>query len=192
MNKCKSEKGITLIALIITIIILLILAVVSMSALNGDGGIIQRTQSATEQYKIAQEKEEIGLAINVWQLESSIPGKNVTLKGIIEEELSGEINIPVTENGDGSLTVVFTKTGNSYTVTKNGNITKLEDKNNDDNSDEITDDFEIEVQQTLSESSIGTVKLTIIPTIPENWNKREFTEEEEDLAAQLVGENMRT
>ena len=41
-----SKKGITLIALVITIVILLILAAVSMNAVLGDGGLIQKAQDA--------------------------------------------------------------------------------------------------------------------------------------------------
>ena len=46
MNNIKSTKGITLVALVITIIILLILAGVTMGALMGDNGLIQRAQDA--------------------------------------------------------------------------------------------------------------------------------------------------
>lgn len=183
MNKYKSENGITLIALIVTIIILLILAVVAISSVN-DGGIIQKAQDATAQYKIAQEKEQIGLAVNLWQLENSMPGKNLTFKEVIEAELSGEINIPVTENGDGSLTVVFTKTRNIYKVEKNGNITKLEDKNNDDNGDETTNDFAIII--TKGENGVLSIKTEI----PDSWNERDFKEDEEDYAAQVVAKSM--
>ena len=40
--KIKSNKGITLIALVITIIVLLILAGVTIAALSGDNGILKR------------------------------------------------------------------------------------------------------------------------------------------------------
>ena len=61
--KGKSQKGITLVALIITIIILLILAVVAIQSVNGDG-IIQRAKDAADGYTIAQEKENVYLAAN--------------------------------------------------------------------------------------------------------------------------------
>ncbi len=47
-KKLKSEKGITLIALIITIIVLLILAGVSIAMLTGDNGILTRTKSSKQ------------------------------------------------------------------------------------------------------------------------------------------------
>ncbi len=48
-KKLKSEKGITLIALIITIIVLLILAGVSIITLTGENGTITRVQTAKKQ-----------------------------------------------------------------------------------------------------------------------------------------------
>jgi len=42
MKKRKTNKGITLIALVITIIILLILAAVSIATLTGENGILQK------------------------------------------------------------------------------------------------------------------------------------------------------
>lgn len=75
MHKAKSKKelekrkllesrGITLIALVITIIVLLILAGVSIATLTGNNGILSQAQKASEETKIAEEKEQIGLAWN--------------------------------------------------------------------------------------------------------------------------------
>lgn len=43
----KGEKGITLIALAITIIVLLILAGISITALNGDSGVLGQAKNAS-------------------------------------------------------------------------------------------------------------------------------------------------
>lgn len=40
-EKCRSEKGITLIALVITVIVLLILAGVSIAVLTGENGLLR-------------------------------------------------------------------------------------------------------------------------------------------------------
>ena len=59
-NKKTSKnmnKGITLIALVITITILLILAGISIAALTGDNGLINRAGDAKDATEIAQEKE---------------------------------------------------------------------------------------------------------------------------------------
>ena len=46
MNKLKSKKGITLVALVVTIVVLLILAGVSINAVLGDNGIIKKANQA--------------------------------------------------------------------------------------------------------------------------------------------------
>lgn len=69
------ERGITLIALVITIIILIILATVSINAVLGEGGLIQRAQEAkrlTEQ-AVLEEQETLNSLIN------KIPDKNVMI-----------------------------------------------------------------------------------------------------------------
>ena len=62
-QEIKSNKGITLIALIITIIVLLILAGVSIAMLTGENGILKRANEAVDitKYKTAEEK--VNLAI---------------------------------------------------------------------------------------------------------------------------------
>ena len=56
MQKVKSEKGITLVALIITIIVLIILAAVTIMAVQ-DSDLIGRTQNATIGYAANQKYE---------------------------------------------------------------------------------------------------------------------------------------
>ena len=57
-NFVKTNKGITLIALVITIIVLLILAGVSIAMLTGQNGILTQAQNAkkTTENKSAEEK----------------------------------------------------------------------------------------------------------------------------------------
>lgn len=52
----KSQKGITLVALVITIIILLILAGISIASLSGSG-MFQKAQKAVNDYGNASNKE---------------------------------------------------------------------------------------------------------------------------------------
>ena len=47
-EQLKTNKGITLIALVITIIVLLILAGVTIATLTGDNGILTKAQNAKE------------------------------------------------------------------------------------------------------------------------------------------------
>ena len=58
-GKNRSNKGITLIALVITIIVLLILAAVTINALSGDNGILKRAKDAKEQTN-EKNQEEMG------------------------------------------------------------------------------------------------------------------------------------
>ncbi len=59
----KKENGITLIALVITITILLILAGISIATLTGENGLLSKANTAKEEHKIAQYKEELELII---------------------------------------------------------------------------------------------------------------------------------
>ena len=56
LEKHKSTKGITLIALIITIIVLLILAGVSIAMLTGENGILTQASKAATQTEIARSR----------------------------------------------------------------------------------------------------------------------------------------
>ena len=58
-TKFKENKGITLIALVVTIIVLLILAGISINALAGQNGILNRTTSAKQKTEEAQAQEEL-------------------------------------------------------------------------------------------------------------------------------------
>ena len=55
--KNKSEKGITLIALVVTIVVLIILATISINAVIGQGGIIQQAKDAKTFYETKELEE---------------------------------------------------------------------------------------------------------------------------------------
>ena len=54
----RNQRGITLIALIITILVMVILAVVSISAILGDNGVIEKTEYAKEEQRGATVEEQ--------------------------------------------------------------------------------------------------------------------------------------
>ena len=56
--KMKSNKAITLVALIITIIVLLILAGVTLNMVLGENGLINKAQSSVDKYKESAENEQ--------------------------------------------------------------------------------------------------------------------------------------
>ena len=82
----KSQKAITLVALVITIIILLILAGISILTLAGDNGLLNKVKETKEKTLKAELKEEIELAIMEIQTEYLQKGTSVTLD-IIKTEI---------------------------------------------------------------------------------------------------------
>ena len=118
MEKLKSKKGITLIALVITIIVLIILAGVSIAMLTGNKGILTQAQKAKEETENATEEEKIQLAVI---------GSSVTDNGysdILDEESFteelqkqfGSQSIDVHSNGDGSFLITINDTQRKYYI----------------------------------------------------------------------------
>ena len=76
LKKRRTNKGITLIALVITIIVLLILAGVSIATLTGENGILTKATNAKAETIKAQEKEQIELAYLSAQTKKMSNGSN--------------------------------------------------------------------------------------------------------------------
>ena len=74
MNKLKSKKGITLVALVVTIVVLLILAGVSINLVLGDNGIIAKAKEAQRKSAEATQNDLIGMNELAQQLEEKING----------------------------------------------------------------------------------------------------------------------
>ena len=60
-NFCKSDRAITLIALVVTIIVLLILAGVTINSVVGSDGVIKKSKVAVNQYKKSEGEEEVSI-----------------------------------------------------------------------------------------------------------------------------------
>lgn len=58
----RTDSAITLIALVITIIVMLILVGVTLKIALGENGIIKNTKTATEEYSISAEEEQLAMA----------------------------------------------------------------------------------------------------------------------------------
>ena len=104
--KNKSEKAITLVALVITIIILLILAGITLATLTGENGLIKRAIEAREKtrYEIAEEK--VKLAVNASYGESGNLEKEELKENInkiegLHEQIIGDISYDLTIKVDG-------------------------------------------------------------------------------------------
>lgn len=111
MNKIKSTKGITLVALVITIIILLILAGVTIATLTGDNGLIKRAQDAKIATEIASIKEEIQTDILSEQAENQGSISDSSLKTILEKYVANP-ETDIIKNEDGTIKEIITKKGN--------------------------------------------------------------------------------
>lgn len=125
VQKLKSNKAITLIALVVTIVVLLILAGISLNLVLGNNGLIKKSKYAKEETTVADEKEKVEMAYVSAALKKL--GDTVTAEEL-QEELDSSVGAGktvVTSNGDGTLNVLFNATGNNYNV-DNGAVEKIE------------------------------------------------------------------
>lgn len=90
-NKCKNEKGITLIALVITIVILIILATVTLNVVLGEGGLIERARFAAFATKVRQYQEYVDMYVLEQQMAGETGDINITVmnKDKIKEIIPG-------------------------------------------------------------------------------------------------------
>ena len=120
-EQLKTNKGITLIALVITIIVLLILAGVTIATLTGDNGILTKAQNAKEKNAQKTVEEQINLAVQASRINEGL----VIDKDILEQELTNnEIEIIKSENDELPWTVK--KDGYVYTISENGEVKEKE------------------------------------------------------------------
>ena len=103
----KTQKGITLVALVITIIVLVILAAVSINAVMNDG-LIKNAETAVGKYEAAKEKEETELGNLLQKIENA--------KGKVKWEQEGNKITGTLPNGDEKEFTV----GNKVTYTSAG------------------------------------------------------------------------
>ena len=111
------EKGITLIALVVTIVVLLILAGVSINALFGNNGIIEKAKEAQNAMTVATEKDQISLALTEWEL------TNKTEKTTFEKFMKGKFGEDNVETVTENEVIVTMESANRYRVKTDGTIT---------------------------------------------------------------------
>ena len=97
----KSDRAITLIALIVTIIILLILAGVTINLAVNDKGIFSKAKKATEAYKKTNAGEQLGELLYEYQIEKAT-NDNIKLIDFLKDKNGVD---EVADNGDGTLSV---------------------------------------------------------------------------------------
>ena len=168
------QKGITLIALVITIAVLLILAAVSISALFGDSGIIDRAKEAQNETNQATERDKKEIKeLSNW-LDSKI--SKTTKKPLItdsdltsNDRTTSESKTVIAEDKNGNQVVVpggFKISGDSGESVEQGVV--IEDKEgnqfvwvpvsniNGDGSNKIKKDDGSEVEITLGRYTFAT------------------------------------
>ena len=117
MSKFKSNKGITLVALIITIIVLLILAMVSINLVM-NGGIIDKSKNAVDKYSEEEIAEQIKLAYQEYQM-SQYTGTPLTLQQAMDNAFGAGV---ATVSGDATSGWTVTVGGKSYPLAANGTV----------------------------------------------------------------------
>ena len=148
-TKIKQEKGITLIALVVTIVVLLILAGVSVNALFGNSGIIEKAKEAQNKMNQATQKDLD--AIN--ELNNWIDGK---INGSSGENTTGGN----TTGGDDTSTTQKISTLVGKVVDKN---TKAEDAYG--NKITIPKGFKVVAHGTVAGSATYTYSGDNIPAV---------------------------
>lgn len=130
MNIKKSNKGVTLVALVITIVILLILSIITIREVQGEG-LIQKSKQAVIKHEIAQEKEKMQLAAA--DLKMTKVNSNVKVTNTMLEDKIKDHGIENETIGDGYFTVKIAKSGRIYTIDEKGNIEGPIEKTEDTN-----------------------------------------------------------
>lgn len=125
----KSQKGITLIALVITIIVLLILAGITIAMLTGKNGILNKATDATDATGQAEAKEAVQLALSTILANKNDPtyigGENTitfeNLSSIIKKDNSSAIVVDgSTQENKNDIVIKYKPSStakNEYTVT---------------------------------------------------------------------------
>ena len=116
MKKIKTNKGITLVALVITIIVLLILAVVSISIVINQG-IIDKSQDAANTHQKEAEQEAIQIGYSEY-LNDKYSGTTPLELKVADAKTEG--------NETKGWSVEFSKTGNIYSVSSDGKSIELD------------------------------------------------------------------
>ena len=112
----RTERGITLIALVVTIVVLLILAGVAIAMLRGENGILSEAESAKEATENKGAEEKVGLAISA----ARTKGLGTLTIADLREEV--ENNYGGTVTGE-EFPVTVTIDGKAFSVTTDGGVT---------------------------------------------------------------------
>ena len=171
--KLKSNKAITLVALIITIIVLLILAGVSLSMVLGENGLINKTQSSVDKYQesyvneqnLLNKVEEYFDLLNRKEGEielSATSGEctypNTITFDVIKNTSGGDLSVKTSSEDIATATI----SGNKITVTPkniNGTVTITVTSAGTKEYKEGTVDYTLKVNKKTTYSNGDTVSV---------------------------------
>ena len=196
IRKIKTNKGITLIALVITIIVLLILAGVTIAMLTGDNGILTKANNSKNETAKATAKEKVQTEvmasygtdgkINIDELNKNLQNiSGIKYKGSAISDSNKITSLPATvtvdgynvtieENGTttvaGESTPITPPTGGTITIT---DAKKDEMKNKTENSDLTVTDGTVKIPAgfKVAEDSGTTIDEGIVI---EDANRNQF------------------
>ena len=117
MKEKRTERGVTLIALVVTIVVLLILAGVTISMLRGENGIIKQAQKANEATTDKGAEEKVGLSVSA----ARAKGMGVLTVSNLKEEVENSYGGTVTGT---EFPVTVTIDGKKFTVKSTGEVTQ--------------------------------------------------------------------
>ena len=153
--KTKEEKGITLIALLVTVILLVILVGVAVSQITGDEGIIVGTETAVDDYKYQQYKEQIEQLVHSIIIADSLAGRTTTVTSMAEEMEKETWIKEAVPNEESKDIIVTVDAGYVYQI------------------------YYDELTGMISIDSVGTEDGAKLPTIKAIYNKEKYTIEVE-------------
>ena len=117
MKEKRTDRGVTLIALVVTIVVLLILAGVTISMLRGENGIIKQAQKANEATTDKGAEEKVGLSVSA----ARAKGMGVLTVSNLKEEVENSYGGTVTGT---EFPVTVTIDGKKFTVKSTGEVTQ--------------------------------------------------------------------
>ena len=198
-QKLKSNKAITLIALVVTIVVLLILAGTSISLVAGDNGLIKKARDTRDETRYASIKEEVEL----WKADKSLAettgGNRESLNDFItrlklkdneqenvEKDASGKIKKITIKIGDKTIDLSDSKT--LVQAFKDGEI-KVGDYLNYNTKVDTSKSYKSETNQN------GWGDQTYVATQETSWRVLGLNERKDQLmliSANPIAKNMKT
>ena len=153
MNKLKmnlkSREGITLISLVVTIIILIILASISISMILGNNGLLNKTQTASDETKKSQATETMNLKITNIQISSYTETQQLPNLQYLADKLC--------EDNDMEYVLTASKEHASLDKIDVTNISSIFTKLKEY-------PYEFEINSSLQLASIDGVKIATVPS----------------------------